>query len=305
MYMKILKRNTNATRRADEHLTYFTTSEANEFRALVRTSFAEVGRDVSVYSDHVDDRTGTTFGLWNIGALCAGVERGDWPELIGDHVRRVTTPTRDLDDLTREEFEAAVYLRIVEAASVAEPDHLGYARVLAPGLLEVISVDLPDSVATPSKEDLAARGTLHEIMERGRTNLRALLTAEDVHSETVDGASGGRITAVTGDSFFIASLALLLPEAVERFSGGRDLGRGVLFALPSRHRLLYRVIDGPDAVSALHAMFQSARDGFRTEPGPLSPNVYWVRNHKWVQATSVADGRPQVFFGSGLGDALR
>src|SRR5262245_25028369 len=147
----------------DEHLTYFTTAEANTFRELVRASFADVGRDVIVGADHVEDRTGTTFGLWNIGALCAREEVQDWADLIDDHVERVTTPTRVLGDLTRDELEARVHLQLVDAVSVPEPEPAGYARAVAPGLVEVISVDLPDSVVTPEEDDLRTYGALGEL----------------------------------------------------------------------------------------------------------------------------------------------
>ena len=303
MPMRTFRRSKQA-RNADEHLTYFTTAGARDFRSLVRQSFAEVGREVTVYADHVEDHAGAKFGLWNIGALCAGEEPRDWPEIIDDHVRRVTTPTQGLDDLTQDEFHEGLYLRLVEAASLPEPEALGYAREVAPGLLEVLSVDLPDTVVTPPEDDLAARGPLEELKARGRENLRSLLTAEDVASQTVDPVDGGRFTVVIGEPFFTASLALLLPEAVERFSGENDQGRGILVAVPNRHSLLYRVVDGSDTALALHHMFQTAIRGFGEQAGPLSANVYWVRNHRWVQVTSTDGDKPQVFLGDGLADAL-
>jgi hypothetical protein len=302
--MKIFNRHPQP-RQVDEQLTYFTTAEADTFRELVRASFAEVGRDVAVYPDHVEDKTGTTFGLWNIGALCAREELSDWADLIDDHVRRVTTPTRGLDDLTSEELEASVYLQLVDARSVSEPDLLGYAREVAPGLLEVISIDLPDAVATPPEAELTARGRLQDLRERGRANLLSLLSGDLIGAETVDGDSGGRFIAVTGPSLFTASLALLLPETMEQFSGESDEGRGVLVAVPFRHQLLYRVVDGPAAARALDDMFEVARRRFMTNAGPVSPDVYWVRNHRWVPVTSMDGHKPKVVFDSGLADAFR
>jgi hypothetical protein len=301
--MRLFSRRT-PPRQVDEHLTYFTTAEADTFRELVRASFADVGRDVEVYTDHVDDRTGTTFSLWNIGALCAGRELHDWADLIDDHVRSVTTPTRVLEDLTPDELEARLYVQLVDAASVADPDLVGYAREVAPRLLEVISVDLPDAVVTPPEEDLKARGSLVGLLQRGRANLRSLLAADDVRAATVARESGGRFTTVTGVPFFTASLALILPETIERFSRERDEGRGVLVAVPFRHQLLYRVIDGPDAAVALDTMFELARHRFMTNAGPVSPEVYWVRNHRWVPVTSMDGHRPRVNL-DGLADAFR
>ena len=292
-----------AVRPVDEHLTYFTPVEADDFRRIVGRSFATVGRDVSVYPDHVEDRGGTTFGLWNIGALCAGVEPSDWPGLIDEHVRLVTTPPKELDDLTPELLESSLYLRLVEAGSVRDPDELAYARVVSPGLLEVLAVDVPDAVVTPTREELSGRGTLGAMVDQGRENLRALLASRSVHSETV--GTGASYTVVTGESFFTASLALVLPDAVEHFTGQNEYGWGVLVAVPHRRQLLYRSIDAPDAALALRSMLRAAFGGYRNEPGPLSPNVYWVRNNRWVQVTSFESGKPKVVLDGGLKEALK
>ena len=301
--MRLLNR--SAPPQFDEHLTYFTLGQAREFRRLVARSFAAAGRDVSVHSDHVEDRGGTTFNLFNLGLLCVGTPSDDWPGLIDDHVQLVTTPARDLSELSQQELESGLYLRLTEATSVPDPDSVAYARVVAPGLLEVLSVDLPDSVATPTREMLESRGTLGELLDRARENLLALLGSDGLRAEQVGDASRGRYTTVTGDSFFTASVSLLLPETIERFSGEDDWGRGVLVAVPSRHQLLYRPINGPDAEAALHRMLEAAVFGFSGESGPLSPDVFWVRNRRWTQVTSWRSGKPRILRSTGVRDALK
>ena len=300
--MKLLRR--PPSRSFDDHLTFFTLVEADEFRRLVERSFAAAGHDVSVYGDHIEDRDGTTLGLWNIGQLCAGLERDQWPDLIADHVALVTSPPRDLGELTSEELERSLYLRLADAASIADPDDLAHARVVAPGLLEVLSVDLGDSVATPSREALAERGALGDQLVRGRANLLSLLAADEPQPSIVTEGAKGRFTSVTDASFFTASLALVLPEAVRRFSGEEHGGRGTLVAVPGRHRLLYRPVDAADAGEALRRMFDASRVDHRDAPGALSPNVFWVRNNRWVQVTSVERGRPRLVPGE-LRDALK
>ena len=79
----------------------------------------------------------------------------------------------------------------------------------------------------------------------------------------------------------------------------------MLVAVPSRHQLLYRPINGPDAEAALHHMLESAVLGFAAEAGPLSPDVFWVRNRRWTQVTSWRGGRPRVLRGTGVRDALK
>jgi hypothetical protein len=297
--MRILKRNGRPPL-YDEHLTFFTLVEAREFRRLVASAFAKVGHDVTIYPDRVESRDGTVFGLPNIAALCTGVDRSEWADLVQRHVESVTTPARALDELSPEEIEAALYLRLVDAGSTPEP---GYARQVVPGLLEVLAVDLPESVVTLSKDDLAAVGSLAELLDRGRANLRALLAGDVSLGAVADGRGG--FTAVTDRSFFTASLALVLSEAVERISGERDQGRGILVAVPDRHQLLYRVIDAPTAASALRDMFDAARWAFDDASGPLSPNVFWVRNRRWSQVTSVDGGKPRVWLRGEFAGAIK
>ena len=189
--MKVFKRTSAPAARNDEHLTYFTAAQARNFRRLVEVSFSHVGRDVAVFDDHAEDRSGTVFGLWNIGALCAGADASQWPELVDDHVRRVTTPARDVADLSPGELGAALDVRLVEAAAVPDLELVDYAREVAPGLLEVLSVDLPDSVATPPTQKLRAHGPLQDLLARGRDNLRALLVEAPFESETVGTAAAG------------------------------------------------------------------------------------------------------------------
>jgi hypothetical protein len=301
--MNLLKRR-SPPRRHDDHLTYFTVAEADEFRRLVERSFAGAGRDVSVHADRIEDRDGTTLGLWNMGMLCAGAEPREWPGLIADHVRLVSAPPRELAELTQAELDAALRLRLVETASVADPDELGYARAVAPGLLEALTVDLGDSVVTPSKDELARSGALADLVERGRENLRALLETP-AHRVEIDGAgSKGRFVSVTGESFFTASLALVLPDALLRLTGDEHGGLGTLVAVPGRHRLLLRAVDTAGAVLALRRMFEVARREHRDAPGALSPNVFWARNHRWIPVTSCERGKPRVVDGE-LRDAVK
>lgn len=289
----------------DEYMTYFTVAQADEFRRLVARSFGAAGRDVDVYPDRIEDRGGTTIGLWNIGALCAGRDSAEWPQLIDDHVRLVATPARDLTDVTEAEFVSGVCLRLVETAWVPDPDALGYARLVAPGLLEVLAVDLGDAVVTPSRDELAGRGTIAGLVALGRENLRVLLEGDAVRSGTVGGnGTRGRFTALRGESLFTASLALVLAETMQRFTGDEDWGRGVLVAVPSRHELLYRLIDAADARLALQHMLQAAFLGFHDDVGRLSPDVYWVRKEKWLPVTSSVGGKPRVLRGTGLREAL-
>ena len=70
---------------------------------------------------------------------------------------------------------------------------------------------------------------------------------------------------------------------------------GVFVAMPTRAKLLYRVVDAPDAIGSLVRLFQQARQAFDTEPGPVSPHVWWVHGGEWHQATGPdATGAPTI-----------
>jgi hypothetical protein len=220
-------------------------------------------------------------------------------------VRRIAQPSRDLDDLDHTEFREALYLRLVEVASLPNPDWYPYAVQVSEDLLALLSVDLPESVATPAEKDLLARGPLGELMAAGRTNLRRLLESEQLDSQVVRPEVGGAFRVVMGDSFFTASLALLLGDTTWRFGSEVDSGRGVLVAVPNRHLLGYRVIDGPDAALGLNHLFGLAIRSYGEAPGPLSPHVYWVRDGAWTQVTRFDDeGRPCVDVSAELAEAM-
>jgi hypothetical protein len=301
--MRILKR-TGRAPLYDDHLTFLTVGEGRELRRLVETAFTKTGHDVTVHTDRAVDRHGTSFALWNIASLCRGADRSRWPDLIDEHVRLVTTVPPGLDDLPPDELRNAVRLRLVAAGSVEAPDLLGYARRVAPELLEVIAADLPDSVVTLRRDDLTGMGTLGELMERGRAGLGEVLSTAQIEPATV-GAGRAAFTALAGDSFFTASLALLLSETVERFSGEADHGYGILVAVPDRHRLAYRVVDGPSTGDALRRMFEWARSACDGSAASVSPNVFWVRDRRWAQVTSVDGGKPRVWLRGEVAGAIQ
>ena len=158
----------------------------------------------------------------------------------------VTTPPRELAELTQAELEAGLRLRLVETESVADPDNCAYARVVAPGLLEVLSVDIHDSVVTPSREELALGGTLGELIERGRENLRGLLTTESYRCEIVDEGSNGATRSSRATRSSPQAWRSCCSEAVLHFTGRARRRAGTLVAVPDRHQLLYRVVDAPE-----------------------------------------------------------
>ncbi|HET7690919.1 MAG TPA: hypothetical protein VFK41_11090 [Nocardioidaceae bacterium] len=289
----------------DEALTFMTEPQATLLRSLVREVFAESGREVVVYADHVVDDSGGQFGLWNLAALCATEPTSQWRRLVEGHVQRITAEQPDLDDLTDDELRSSIYLRLVEANSLPDRGFYPSARDIGEHLVELLSVDLPEMITTPPEEALAKRGDLELLKAQGLDNLRSVLQQPEVEVQHIQERGSGRFAVATGESFFTASLSLILPEAMAHFTDERDLGRGVLLVVPFRHQLAYHVIDGSDGAAALNNLFRWAMLGFGDAPGPLSPHVYWVRGGHWEQITRFdEEGRPCIDVSEELAEAL-
>lgn len=271
---------------------------AARLRALVREVFAEEGREVVVHSDHLEDDQGAKFGLWNLAAVCAEAEEKDWPDLVRGHVSGLLTPD-DLDALTDAELLVSTYLRIIEAAQMPQPGWHPTADWVGDDTLVVLAIDRPGQVATPPESYWDGRGGVEHWHKVGRTNLQEVLTSADLQHERVEPPDGiGGFEVVMGESFFTASLALVLDDVRARFTPDQGTGHGVLVCVPFRHQLAWCPVEpGGPALVALDNLFGFAAAGFSDAPGPVSPHVYWVGGGQWRQLTGVDEaglGRIEV-----------
>jgi len=281
------------------------TDGAATLRMMVRSAFAEAGIEVAVLPDHVVDDQGRQFGLWNIAAVCNTLPERDWPDAVGKHVANLVGPADDLDSMTDAELATCTYLRLVERAGLPNVDWHPSATPIGADMLALLSVDLPETVSTPTEETWAQRGGLDRWLSTGRANLLALLAGDDIEHQRIELGAGGSFDVAMGDSFFVASTALLTEELVRRFDPTAETSHGVLVATPFRHQVAWRVIDGTtDSALALDNLFRFAMLGFADSPGPLSHDVYWVRGGEWATVTAVVDGQPQVHVSEELAAVL-
>ena len=292
---------------ADEALPFFTEDEAARFRSLVRTTFAELGMEVVVRADHMETDDGHQYGLWNLAASCHNDERGEraWPAVIDRHVRLITTATRSdaLAELSDEGLMASVHVRLVEAASVDSlgRDGFDYAFEVAPGVLRLLVVDLPETVMTPPQSQLEKRAPLARLLDQGWRNLQSLPDREEFEAQQVE-HEGASFTVLLGESLLTASLALILPDVVARYAPGATMEHGAFVCMPYRHQLAFHVIDDPQvALQTLMVMPQFAIHGFSDGAGPLSPHTYWWRDGELHQLTAIdEDGRLALTRARGL-----
>ena len=270
----------------DPVLTQLDVDQAAWLRNHVRTRLAERGLEVDVFGDYVRAADGTEIGLHNVASRLADERPKDRARLVDEHLALVLTPPEQAEDLSRDELDQAAHLRLSPYhASLAE----GWpsAARLGDELMVTLCVDLPQTVQTPAESFWEERGGLDHWIGVGTGNLRHVLNHEPLEQPTPE-APGPGFSIVLGDSVMTASLVLLLDELLARL-GTADLGRGVLVAVPFRHQIAYRVVDGPDALPVIGRLAQFAADGWSEGLGPLSPHVYWVRDGRWRQLTSLKD----------------
>ncbi|GAA0677161.1 hypothetical protein GCM10010193_33030 [Kitasatospora atroaurantiaca] len=260
----------------DGALTLLSVAEATRLRALVHAAFAEHSLDVTVGPGSATAGTGWRFNLANLAAVCHNDSRapGSWPALVNEHVARVVRSVVDQQTpqaLSREELLARIHPRLV-TSDPASLKAFGYGPRSVPGLLDVLALDLPETVDLLAEDSLAELGDQAVLWERAFQNLRAVHV--DRH-EVLTGDNGTRFDVLTGDSYFIASLALILDEVVGRYTEELPSPHGILVALPHRHALAFHVVRDLGVLPSLHGMARFAAAGFAESPGALTHSVFW------------------------------
>lgn len=293
----------------DPDLDFLTVAQAARFRVVVREVLAETGREVTLRPQSVVTDDGREWGLWNVAAVAHQDERGEagWPDVVRSHFTKLfSADATGPDDLTDEEFFGALRMRLVEQAQLAQlgPDGFDHAMEWAEGVVRVPVLDLPDTVATVPRSALETRAPLATCLDRAWANTAALVGTEELERQALD-HEGRHAWVVLGDSFFTASLALVLPDLVRRFEPDADLSGGVVLAVPFRHQLVYRVVDSPSAaLDALVLIPRFAALGFSDSPGPLSPHTMLWRDGEVSTLTRFEDGGLSVTPGPYLEELL-
>jgi len=284
-------------------------AQAQRLRSMVRQVFAESGREVSVYADHVVDDQGVELGLWNLAATVRHLPPPDWEEAVRAHVAIIDRSpiaggANELDDLDERELTVATYARVVEHGSMPGEWHTGVGRP-AEGLATVLAVDLPELVSTPASSWWEERGGERRWLATGLANLRALAISDELEHERLELDSGASFEVVMGDSFFTASTGLVVDHLSRRFVGVDPGELGALVAMPFRHQVAFRLLEpGIETVLSLHHLFGFAQRGYAEGAGPVSPHVFWVRGGQWQQVTRVDGDQAAVVVDDELGEAL-
>lgn len=280
----------------------------NRFEFEVLGFFAAHGMEV-VMADGVVTPSGVTargmreqqWGLGNLLQVCARGPEARWPEMIRSHFTTLLNAQRAAQET---ELESIDYSMVADRLAVRlwEEDALGGAtgaggsaaigrmvrREDIPGLLTVLSMDMPQAVRTVPGPEADLWGRSHEeLFARAIANLERMT---DPKIEAHEIGDGGTVVSMLGESHFIASLAL----TIERFP--ELIGKhGVFIGLPTRHVLLAAPFGGVDALKSLQHLILITQKWYGDGPGSLSPRVWWCRVENgapmWREIRCEVDGQ--------------
>jgi hypothetical protein len=267
-----------------------TAERLTRFEYEVLGFFASQGMEVTLHDGVVTPAGATAkqmreqqWGLSNLLQACAKGPEGRWPELVRTHFTTLLNAQRaahetEIESIDFNTVADRLVVRLWEQEALGGATGAGGGAAIArmvtrediPGLLTVLSMDMPQAVRTvPTAEaDLWGRSR-EELFTRAIANIESLT---DPKIEAHEIGDGGTVVSVLGESHFIASLAL----TIERF--GELIGKhGVFIGLPTRHVMLAAPFGGIDALRSLQHLIMITQRWYGDGPGSLSPRVWWCR----------------------------
>jgi hypothetical protein len=277
----------------DRHLPSLDRQKADVLRRLVETVLEERGEGgmSMVRGDSFVDGSGRYHHLGDLAEAVAPLELAAWKGVITDHIATIAAPVSP-EALSDEDFRERLRVRLTNHESLA-PSVADLAPDFLPGVAQELVLHAPGLLHPVTEPELTPHGTYDEMVAVALEHTRELV--EHVQGVTIPETGQDRITVVVGPEQFTATLATWLPQVIHHATGESDWGHGVFVAIPTRAKLLYRVVDGSDAIGSLIRLFHQAQEAFASEPGPVSPHVYWVHGDRWQQATGPdASGAPSI-----------
>jgi len=263
----------------------FTLEEYKCFDAALRGYFTRRGIPFEVHGDTVSidlsQAEAGRLGLTNVSEKCKHHDPSDWPQVVADHFDALWVGQGEQEDLRKkiEDYSAIEHLLAVR---LYPEDHVevvhegsGVYREDLEDTVSVLVFDLPHVAVNVRPEDAAHwNKTDQELFDAGLRNVRSNTRPERDEERLEPGVV---VKALFGDSFYIATLALMLdgyPDYVGTY--------GSLVAVPVREQLLCHPIEDMAVTDAMDAMFPVVRDTFEKGPGSVSPHLYWYDDGKFV-----------------------
>ncbi|MBT0994347.1 hypothetical protein KIN34_08620 [Cellulomonas sp. DKR-3] len=277
----------------DDDLAPLTRADADWLRAAAAEAFTRAGFvGVVVAPDHVRAADGARYGLANLAAQLALVERPDWAAVVRDHAQALRTAhARPAEERLSDVVDLLV-ARVLLEADLPEVDPAA-GPSLGGGLCVRAAIDYPESVSTLFGSRYGGWAALGDAAMAGLRRLPApdhQLLEHQVH-------------VLVAPDFFGASRLLLHDEVLDAVDA-RPRPFGTLVAVPDRSALMVHVLQDATVVHALHLMARIAR-GRQETPGPLSPHVYYRSPDGTLQQVTRYEGDGvQVHVEGAFADAM-
>ncbi|WP_084074997.1 hypothetical protein [Demequina sp. NBRC 110052] len=298
--MALFRRKKDRTPTADPAFPFLTMEEGAHLRALVTAAFRQSGVDAQVGPDAARTPDGAVHPLRNLAAVFSSAAPDERAGAVFHHVGAVLRAQQSASPLTPQTVLDSACLRLMDRAALPagwDAELAPYSTTIGAGMRAVLAVDTPESVMTVPAGVLADTD-----MAAAWSAATARLRAVEVEERDVLESPGGPIHRLAGGSYFVASRLMVLEDEIERVGDAR---RGVLVAVPDRHRLLFHVIEDLGAVQAVSALAAVARDGYASAPGALSPEVFWWYRGAVQQVTATeADGSTKVLATGAFAEAM-
>ena len=275
-------------KRADKPPEWASFFNSGEFARFIQVVDSEMARSKvafridpaagMIHAEEPGKADGNTFGLLNVAQMCAQSPKIEWAHIVHEHFERLLksrTESESSMSAFQDSFELArpmLKLRLYPADSPADP-----SVVYSPAeeMIAALVYDLPNTVMTVSKDHVSAWGIPRE--DLFRIALDNVRSEPGIVQSSFDLPEGCKLHALTGDSFFTASRALLLeehlPTPLPAF--------GALVAMPNRHTVLFHPITDKCCRTALNAMLGMAQGLYKDGPGSISSSIYWWREAAW------------------------
>ena len=263
----------------------FTLEEYKCFDAALRGYFTRRGIPFEVHghtiSIDLNQAEAGKLGLTNVSEKCKHCDPSDWPQVVADHFDALWEGQGEQEDL-RKKIRDYSAIEPLLAVRLYPEDHVevvhegdGVHREDLEGTVSVLVFDLPHVAVNVRPEDAAHwNKTDQELFDVGLSNVRSNTRPENDEEEVGPGVV---VKTLFGDSFYIATLALMLddyPDYVGTY--------GSLLAVPVRDQLLCHPIEDVSVTDAMDAMFPAVRDTYEEGPGSVSPHLYWYDRGKFI-----------------------
>ena len=291
-----------------EWAAFFETADRYErFESLVRRYFKAHGRSTLITDGVVTlGSAGATpnepplqMGLGNIAQACARADEEGWAVLIAKHFDGLQRGQKDEEaikgligdwDWAREHL----VVRLWEEEHVAERVPLWVTRHDVPGLVTVLSLDLPETVRTVLKED--TRGwTSQDQDEWFAVAIENVVRMAPVEHSAVEGDEG-EIQIAEGESVYVASRLLRLSDFPE-FLGEH----GAFVSAPVRNVIVGVPFNDGEALVLVGTLMGFTADAEARGPGSVSRRVWWWNDGEFEEGEyEITDEGLEVYPGERL-----